>query len=88
MITMRPGYETLDYRCLPYRHAREMRNPQTITRQLPNGWTRSTLVDGADLPAGWRSSSVPDGLQRALDSGDPGLALRARQLQLLMLAAG
>jgi hypothetical protein len=88
MITMRPGYETLDYRSLPYRHAKEMRHPQWITERLANGWTRQALIDGADLPAGWRSSSVPDGLQRALDSGDPGLALRARQLQLLMLAAG
>jgi hypothetical protein len=93
MITMRPGYETLDYHGRPYRHATEMRRPQVITEHLANGWTLSTAVDGADLEAASQSSRGPGAeeisasLQRALDSGDPALALRARQLQLLILAA-
>jgi hypothetical protein len=89
MITMRPGYETLDYRSLPYRHHSEMRRPQTITERLPNGWERHTIVDGADLDdleAG-RAPQMSAHLRSALNSRDPAVALRARKLQLLMLAA-
>jgi hypothetical protein len=91
---MRPGYETLDYRSLPYRHHSEMRRPQTITERLPNGWERTTIVDGADLEAARRQSSrgrvtqeerMSADLRRALNSSDPAVALRARKLQLLML---
>ena len=88
MITMRPGYETLDYRSLPYRHYSDMRRPVTITEHLADGGLRETIVDGADLgdlEAG-RVPQVSGRLRSALASRDPDVALRARKLQLLMLS--
>jgi hypothetical protein len=83
-----PGYETLDRAGpspYPYRHYADMRRPQYITTQLANGWHRQTLVDADQLPA--RSGGdMESQLHMLANSGNPALALRARQLELLRLA--
>jgi hypothetical protein len=83
---MRPGYETTGHHPprYPYRHYAEMRRPQVITERHADGWTTHTLVDADQLPA----RGGGDALSRLAASGDPALALRARRLQLLRLAAG
>ena len=91
---MRPGYETLDHHSprnpYPYRHTSEMRRPQIITERLANGGIRQTVVDAADLESGRERAGeemqISARLRRALNSGDPAVALRARKLQLLMLS--
>jgi hypothetical protein len=92
MITMRPGYETADY------HGGQP-HPGWITETLANGHTLMTMAGTAAARERYgarglgrqrvtQEGRTSAGLQRALNSSDPAVALRARKLQMLMLAAG
>lgn len=87
----RPGYETTAY-------GGGAPDADWITETLPNGWTHQTRAGthaareryGPGARAGNHQRpgrSGGDALSRLAASGDPALALRARQLELLHLAA-